>query len=110
MNWKLKENACRAVDVNRRKLPPGFRSSNSKQVCWLRKSIYGLRQSLEKLDLGPLKYFLGIEVARNSSGLFLSQRKLQGNPIEKQRFGFLGILKIILVKAFFFKHHGTYVG
>ena len=26
-------------------------------------------------DLGPLKYFLGIEVARNSEALFLSQRK-----------------------------------
>ena len=26
-------------------------------------------------DLGPLKYFFEIEVARNSSGLFLSQRK-----------------------------------
>ena len=26
-------------------------------------------------DLGPLKYFLGIEVARNSSEMYLSQRK-----------------------------------
>ncbi|KAJ4797516.1 Retroelement pol polyprotein-like [Rhynchospora pubera] len=26
-------------------------------------------------DLGPLKYFLGIEIARSSTGLFLSQRK-----------------------------------
>lgn len=26
-------------------------------------------------DLGPLKYFVGIEVARNSSGMYLSQRK-----------------------------------
>jgi len=26
-------------------------------------------------DLGPLKYFLGIEVTRNPKGLFLSQRK-----------------------------------
>ena len=26
-------------------------------------------------DLGPLKYFLAIEVAKNSQGLFLCQRK-----------------------------------
>lgn len=26
-------------------------------------------------DLGPLKYFLGIVVVRNSSGMYLSQRK-----------------------------------
>ena len=34
-----------------------------------------LNDCFQMKDLGPLKYFLGIEVARNSQGLFLSQRK-----------------------------------
>jgi len=34
-----------------------------------------LRNYFHIKDFGPLKYFLGIEVACNSQGLFLSQRK-----------------------------------
>jgi len=34
-------------------------------------------------DLGPLKYFLGIEVARGPQGLFLCQRKYSLEIIEE---------------------------
>ncbi|KAI5670896.1 hypothetical protein M9H77_11260 [Catharanthus roseus] len=34
-----------------------------------------LHKCFHMKDLGSLKYFLGIEIARNSTGLFLSQRK-----------------------------------
>ena len=40
-------------------------------------------------DLGPLKYFLGIEVARNSEGLFLSQRMYALEIVEKR--GLVGV-------------------
>ena len=34
-----------------------------------------LAQSFEIKDLGPVKYFLGMEVARSSNGIFVNQRK-----------------------------------
>ena len=34
-----------------------------------------LKQAFEVKDLGPLRYFLGIEVARSSKEIFLSQQK-----------------------------------
>jgi len=40
-------------------------------------------------DLGSLKYFLGIEVARNSTGLFLYQRKYALDIISE--VGMLGV-------------------
>ncbi|GKC53184.1 ribonuclease H-like domain-containing protein [Tanacetum coccineum] len=41
----------------------------------LHQIIISLHQEFAMTDLGPLNYFLGISVTRNSSGLFLSQKK-----------------------------------
>ncbi|GJZ17122.1 ribonuclease H-like domain-containing protein [Tanacetum coccineum] len=76
--------------------PPGFRdSAHPDYVCLLQRSLYGLKQapracflgdfSLQQIigslhqefcmtDLGPLNYFLGISVTRDSSGVvFISE-------------------------------------
>nr|GEV48498.1 hypothetical protein [Tanacetum cinerariifolium] len=42
----------------------------------LQQIIGSLHQEFAMTDLGPLNYFLGIYVTRDSSGLFLSQKKL----------------------------------
>jgi len=48
-------------------------TGNNPVCCHIFKS--NLQQCFKLKDLGALKYFLGIEAARSSQGLFLSQRK-----------------------------------
>ncbi|KAF5447193.1 hypothetical protein F2P56_032762, partial [Juglans regia] len=45
--------------------------------------ILALRQSFPVKDLGVLHYFLGIQVSRNSSGLFLSQHRYIANLLSR---------------------------
>ncbi|BBG93590.1 HXXXD-type acyl-transferase family protein [Prunus dulcis] len=62
-------------------LSPGCNLARDKenQVCKLRKSLYGKAipqgMEFEMKDLGDLEYFLGIEVVRSTTGIFLCQRK-----------------------------------
>ena len=44
-----------------------------------------LSREFEMKDLGPLKYFLGIEVSRSSEGIFLSQRKYALDLLQETR-------------------------
>ena len=50
----------------------------------LRQSIMTkLSSEFAKKDLGPLSYFLGIVVSRNSAGLFLSEQKYAAEILNK---------------------------
>jgi Reverse transcriptase (RNA-dependent DNA polymerase) len=46
--------------------------NNGKEICEVKDS---LKKKFEIKDLGRLKYFLGIEIAHSTKGLFISQRK-----------------------------------
>nr|GEU71485.1 hypothetical protein [Tanacetum cinerariifolium] len=79
--------------------PPGFRdSTHYDYVCLLQRSLYGPKQAprawfqqfasyitreFAMRDLGPLNYFLGVSVTRDSSDLFLSQQKYAVEILEK---------------------------
>nr|GEV42419.1 ribonuclease H-like domain-containing protein [Tanacetum cinerariifolium] len=47
--------------------------------------IRSLHQEFAMTDLGPLNYFLGISVTRDSSGLFLSQKKYAIEILDRAR-------------------------
>ncbi|GJR15615.1 ribonuclease H-like domain-containing protein [Tanacetum coccineum] len=51
--------------------PPGFQDSTHPDY----RIIRSLHQEFAITDFGPLNYFLGVSVTRDSSGLFLSQQK-----------------------------------
>ncbi|KAK2979733.1 hypothetical protein RJ640_024706 [Escallonia rubra] len=56
-----------------RKLPQRLTRGNDPKE---REALQGhLPREFKMKDLGPLKYFLGIEVSRSNKGIFLSQRK-----------------------------------
>ena len=46
-----------------------------------------LAKEFEMLDLGTLKYFLGIEVSGSSKGIFLSQRKYALDLLQETSLG-----------------------
>ena len=56
-------------------------TGNDRELCAQFK-VY-LNNCFRIKDLGPLKYFLGIEVARNEKGLFLCQRKYALEIVEE---------------------------
>ncbi|XP_071705059.1 uncharacterized mitochondrial protein AtMg00810-like [Rutidosis leptorrhynchoides] len=51
--------------------------------AFLRRIIQSLHQKFSMIDLGPLNYFLGISVMRNSTSMFLSQRKYATEILER---------------------------
>nr|GEY48338.1 ribonuclease H-like domain-containing protein [Tanacetum cinerariifolium] len=58
--------------------PSGFHDSEHPDYI-----ISSLHQEFSMTDLGALNYFMGISVTRNTSGMFLSQRKYAGEILER---------------------------
>ncbi|GJR57528.1 ribonuclease H-like domain-containing protein [Tanacetum coccineum] len=52
-------------------------------TAFLQQIISSLHQEFSMTDLGPLNYFLGISVTRNTSGMFLSQQKYATEVLER---------------------------
>ncbi|XP_071740010.1 uncharacterized mitochondrial protein AtMg00810-like [Rutidosis leptorrhynchoides] len=52
-------------------------------TAFLQRVITSLHQEFSMTDLGPLNYFLGISITRNSSKMFLSQKKYATENIER---------------------------
>ncbi|KAH9658792.1 hypothetical protein KPL70_023626 [Citrus sinensis] len=113
--------------------PPGFKGKFQYRICKLKKSLYSLKQSprawfekftrsvkgddlieMERLkkslafsfeikDLGTLRYFLGMEVARSRKGLVVSQWQLsylekQGSAEAKYRAMAHGVCEMLCLK------------
>ncbi|GJX49284.1 ribonuclease H-like domain-containing protein [Tanacetum coccineum] len=52
-------------------------------IAFLQSIIATLHAEFSMTDLGPLNYFLGISVTRNTSGMFLSQQKYASELLER---------------------------
>ncbi|GJV81134.1 ribonuclease H-like domain-containing protein [Tanacetum coccineum] len=60
--------------------PPGPGFSDLQPIC--SRIIASLHAEFSMTDLGPLNYFLGVSVTRNTSGMFLSQQKYATRVLE----------------------------
>ncbi|GJX12396.1 ribonuclease H-like domain-containing protein [Tanacetum coccineum] len=63
--------------------PPGFRDSVHPDYALLQQIITSLHKEFAMTDLGSLNYFLGISVTRDSSRIFLSQKKYVVEILER---------------------------